>query len=299
MSGQSNLDGPGAAEPHRPPEDVLPEGHTIHRLARDLKATLGAGPNSETVHATALQERFSAGIARIDGARLLRTDAWGKHFFAAFRPKDAPAGTAGIAWLHVHLGLYGTFVVGRGEPPEPKGELRLRLQSSRGWADLRGATACELLDDAERNAVLARLGQDPLRKDADPLRPWSKIRRSKVALGALLMQQDVVAGIGNVYRAEILFRHGLDPFRPGRELSQERWLDLWNDLVVLMRSGVRSGRIVTTRPADRPRRGRVLRDDAFYVYRRAGLPCRICGAPVQTVVMAGRNLYWCAKDQPD
>lgn len=281
-------------------EDPLPEGHTIHRLARDLKTTLGGGPASEPIRASALQERFGAGVARIDGARLLRTDAWGKHVFAAFQPVGASARRADIAWLHVHLGLYGKFAVGSGSPPEPRGELRLRLQSPRGWADLRGATVCELLDDGERKALLARLGQDPLRKDADPLLPWAKISRSKVALGALLMQQEVVAGIGNVYRAEILFRHGLDPFRPGRDLTQERWLGLWDDLTVLMQAGVRTGRIVTTRPHDRPagsRGGRVTRENSFYVYRRTGLPCRICSAQVQTAPMVARNLYWCAKDQ--
>jgi formamidopyrimidine-DNA glycosylase len=69
---------------------------------------------------------------------------------------------------------------------------------------------------------------------------------------------------------------------------------MWRDLVVLMRSGVRMRRIVTTRPEDRTRRrGAVQRDDAHYVYRRTGLPCRICGTPVRTEVMVGRNLYWC------
>ena len=69
---------------------------------------------------------------------------------------------------------------------------------------------------------------------------------------------------------------------------------MWADLVTLMRAGVRMGRIVTTRPEDRSRRrGAVARDDAHYVYRRTGLPCRICGTEVRTEVMVGRNLYWC------
>jgi formamidopyrimidine-DNA glycosylase len=260
-------------------------------------ATLGPGP----LRASALQERFSAGVARLDGGRLVRTDAWGKHLFAAIEPPRAPGE---LAWLHVHLGLYGTFAVGSGAPPAPTGALRLRLVTDQGWADLRGATACELLDDAARAVLLARLGQDPLRKDADPLLPWARISRSKVALGALLMQQEILAGVGNVYRAEVLFRQGLDPFRPGRELSQARWLEVWNDLSVLMRAGVRAGRIITTRPQDRgtrsgrvARTGRVARADSFYVYRRTGLPCRLCGTPIATAPMAARNLYWCPKDQ--
>jgi formamidopyrimidine-DNA glycosylase len=107
------------------------------------------------------------------------------------------------------------------------------------------------------------------------------------------MDQSVVAGVGNVYRAEILFRAGISPHRPGREITPDEWATAWGDLVVLMRAGLRAGRIVTTRPEHRDRGGRVRREDAHYVYRRTGLPCRICGTPVATAVLAGRNVYWC------
>jgi formamidopyrimidine-DNA glycosylase len=148
-------------------------------------------------------------------------------------------------------------------------------------------------------AVRARLGADPLRRDADPEAAGTRIRRSRVALGALLMQQELVAGVGNVYRAEALFRGGLDPWSPGRALDAGSWQLLWDDLVRLLRDGVRRGRIVTTRPVDRSRRsGTVLREDAHYVYRRAGLGCRVCGTPVLAEPMAGRTLYRCAVCQP-
>jgi formamidopyrimidine-DNA glycosylase len=113
------------------------------------------------------------------------------------------------------------------------------------------------------------------------------------------MDQSVLAGVGNVYRAELLFRHQVSPFRPGRQIESRLWTAMWADLVTLMRSGVRMGRIVTTRPADRSRRsGAARQDDAHYVYRRTGLPCRVCGTEVQTQVMVGRNLYWCPVCQP-
>jgi formamidopyrimidine-DNA glycosylase len=104
----------------------------------------------------------------------------------------------------------------------------------------------------------------------------------------------VLAGVGNVYRAELLFRHRVSPFRPGREVDASLWAAMWADLVSLMRAGVRMARIVTTLPEHRSRRrGAVQRADAHYVYRRTGLPCRVCGTAVRTEVMAGRNLYWC------
>jgi formamidopyrimidine-DNA glycosylase len=73
---------------------------------------------------------------------------------------------------------------------------------------------------------------------------------------------------------------------------------MWVDLQVIIRAGARAGRIVTTRPEDRSRRtGRVTAEDAYYVYRRHDLPCRLCGTPIRTEVMVGRNLFWCPVDQ--
>src|SRR6185295_10926464 len=102
---------------------------------------------------------------------------------------------------------------------------------------------------------------------------WQRIRRSRVAIGILLMDQSVLAGVGNVYRAEVLYRALIDPHRPGRDVSHDEWRALWRDLVTLMKAGLRAGRIITTRPADRDRGGRVRTEDAHYVYRRTGLPC--------------------------
>jgi endonuclease-8 len=151
-----------------------------------------------------------------------------------------------------------------------------------------------VLSPQERAGVIARLGPDPLRRAADPGRAWAKLSRSRVAVAQLLMDQTVVAGVGNVYRSELLYRHRLDPFLAGRDLAEPAWTAVWADLVTLMRAGVRTGRIVTTRPEDRPRRSRhVHREDAHYVYRRAGEPCRVCGTEVRTAVVAGRNLFWC------
>jgi len=275
----------------------VPEGHTIHRLARRHKRLFGGAP----VRAASPQGRFEAGAAALDGLVLRGTDAHGKHLFHDY----------GDRWLHVHLGLYGTFVDGDGEPPATRGQIRLLLTGGRlrsgalapAWAELRGPTACEVLDDAGRDVLLARLGPDPLRRDADPAVAWQRISRSRTSIGALLMRQDVVSGVGNVYRAEALFRAGIDPYRPGRDVTPEEWKAVWDDLVVMMADGVRLGRIVTLRPedkrravdpADGPRRDRGA---GRYVYHRAGRPCRICGTPVLTAVVEGRNLFWCPRCQ--
>lgn len=273
----------------------MPEGHSIHRLAsRHRRLLVG-----RRIHAASPQGRFAEGAALIDGAELVATDAWGKHLFHSYA--DHPGGDPLI--LHVHLGLYGRFRDGDDEPEPPRGALRLRLETAdegdRHWLDLRGPTACELLTAPERDLLLARLGPDPLRRGTDPNAWLRRITRSRAPLGTLLLDQSVVAGIGNVYRAELLFRHGIDPHLTGREVDPAVLEAAWLDLVVLMRAGVRSGRIVTTDPDHRERpAGRVRRVDANYVYGRAGLPCRVCGTEILDGQLAARRIFWCPTCQP-
>lgn len=264
----------------------MPEGHTIHRLARDHTPLL----RGKAVRAASPQGRFVDGAALLDGRVLERIQPYGKHLFYVFD---------GQRILHVHLGLYGGWQSGSHPAPQPKGALRLRLRTDEHWLDLRGPTACEIHTPADRDAVLARLGPDPLQRRPQPERAWQKVQRSRTAIGALLMDQSVLAGVGNVYRAEALYRAGLSPFRPGREVPEPTWRAMWDDLVLLLRVGVRAGHIVTTHREDRDRRsGPPRREDRFYVYRRTGLPCRRCATEVRTEVMVGRNLYWCPACQP-
>lgn len=264
----------------------MPEGHTIHRLAREHTALLAG----QRLSLTSPQGRFEAGAAQLDGHRLDRIEPYGKHLFYRFESELR---------LHVHLGLYGSWQSGLLPASAPRGAVRVRIVGESAYVDLRGPTACEVLTGAEQAGIEARLGPDPLRLGARPGKAWARIKRSRAPIAGLLMDQSVIAGIGNVYRAELLYLHGLDPFRPGRSLSEEAFGALWADLRRRMQAGVRSGRIVTTQAADRTRRrGPASRDDSFYVYRRAGLPCRTCSTPVRTEVLAGRNLYWCPAEQP-
>lgn len=264
----------------------MPEGHTLHRLAGELRDRFGG----HAVHAASPQGRFADGAALLDGRTLTGAEAHGKHLFVAFDGDDAR--------VHVHLGLYGTFRFGAGPAPAPVGQVRLRLATPAGYADLRGPTRCALVTADEAQSVAARLGPDPLREDADPERARSRIARSRSSVAALLMDQKVVAGVGNVYRAEVLFRNRIDPYRAGRDLTRPEWDAVWADLVALMREGVRLGRIDTVRPQHTPEAmGRPPRVDdhggEVYVYRRAPQPCHVCGEAIRTAELAARNLFWC------
>jgi endonuclease-8 len=178
--------------------------------------------------------------------------------------------------------------------PLPVGMVRMRMIGAEYGTDLRGPTTCQVIDEGGVDDVVARLGPDPLRRNADPSPAWNRISKSRRTIGALLMDQAVIAGIGNVYRNELLFRHGIDPHRSGTHVGSDEFDDAWTDLVELMNVGLRRGKIVAVRPEhdhgapsylpDRPR---------TYVYRRAGEACRVCGTPIRTEVLEARNLFWC------
>jgi endonuclease-8 len=303
----------------------MPEGNEIHRWAERHQAAFGG----KVVRADGPQGRFKD-VDVIDGRKLLRVMAVGKHLGYVF-------GRDRI--LHIHLGLQGDFTEGTGPLPEVRGALRLRMWNAAAirrpvakgesrrhtwyadddgtndidpkrvaWVELRGPMDCSIYTDAKWDKLRERLGPDPLnQRDGgvdgkggdDPARAFAKILKSRKAIGELLMDQSVIAGIGNIYRAELLFRARLSPFTPGNAISEQRLKAIWNDALPLMRAGMADRRIVTTIPCDRPSskgkntRKRPDKDEVHYVYRRNGQPCFLCGTTVEKREMAGRNLFWC------
>lgn len=257
----------------------MPEGHTLHRLARRHREFFAG----RRVGVSSPQGRFTEAARLLDGDEFVDAEAWGKHLLHRY---------ASGRTVHIHLGIYGAFSEFTGPPPAPVGQVRMRLMRPGRGTDLRGPAACELVTEPEVDALLARLGPDPLRPEADPDVFVARVRRSRRAIGSLLMDQKVIAGVGNVYRAEVLFRAGLDPFTEGRRVPDPS--ALWDDLVELMPVGVATGVMHVVRaehdagaPSYSPDRPRT------YVYRRVGEPCRVCGSPVATAVMETRNLFWC------
>lgn len=261
----------------------MPEGHVLHRLADEL--TVGFGGREVAVSSP--QGRFAAEARLLDGSVLERARAHGKHLFVEFTDERV---------VHVHLGLIGTMTLGPLRPVA--GQVRLRLATDTTVADLRGPQGCRLTDPAHRAAMVARLGPDPLDPDADPSALLDRARRTDRPVAVVLLDQGMLAGVGNVYRAEVLFRLGLDPLTPASTLSRKSWLAIWQDLVALMAEGKRLGRIDTVRPEHEPdAMGRPARRDdhggEVYVYRRTDQPCLVCGTPVSRRELAGRNLFWC------
>jgi len=182
-------------------------------------------------------------------------------------------------------------------PPPVVGQVRLRLLTDATCADLRGPTACALQTPDEMLATVAKLGPDPL--VGDPVEGEERfvriVRRKPTAIALLLMDQSVVSGIGNVYRAEMLFRARLNPHTPGRDVPEEVVRQLWRDWVRLLAIGVETGQMMTMDDLspEQYRAAMASRDDRHWVYRRAGLPCRVCGTEIALEELGARKLYWC------
>jgi len=294
----------------------MPEGNEIHRWAARHQAAFAGKP----VRVDGPQGRFTDADI-LDGRKLERVHAVGKHLGYDF-------GRDRI--LHVHLGLQGDFTEGSGALPPVKGALRLRMwnaaaikkppvpgESKRhawyseddgtghldpeqvAWVELRGPMDCSIYSQEKWDQLVNRLGPDPLNGDS-PDKMIAKVRKSRKSIGELLMDQTLFAGVGNIFRAELLYRARLSPFRPGKDVEEETLRSIWKDALALMPAAMVDRRIVTTKPADRPhKRGKALKEEAHYVYRRNGLPCFICETVIKKQEVAGRNLFWCPTCQAD
>lgn len=297
----------------------MPEGHTLHRLAAQFDAVFVGRP----WRVSSPQGRFAAGAALLDGRTPSGAEAWGKHLFVsvdehiwqihlglygAFSFAGSGAyleALGGAASTGAPRSSTGPSEVSRSAsgavvPAEPVGAVRARLVVPEGWADLRGPSLCRVLTTAEHQDVCSRLGPDPLRRadppgqsvgDSEAVEEFARrLSTRRIPVAQALLDQQVIAGVGNIYRAESLFLEGIDPLLPARSLSDERTGHLWRRLGRQLRDGVAEGVIRTLRPeqgaaADADRR--------HWVYRHAGTACLRCGTPIARRELAGRTLYWC------
>ncbi len=276
----------------------MAEGHAIHALARRLD-----GLSGQRLRSTSPDGSSAAGL--LDGLVLTSATAHGKHLLATV--------DGGALTLHVHLGMDGNLVVddGREAPvflqngPRRRGTVAWRAVTESATVELTAPTVCEVLDPAGVAALHARLGPDPLRPQDDPADALGRIQRSRRSVAALLVDQAVIAGIGNTYRCELLHRARLDPFRAGRDLTEAEFGQVWRDAGELMRLGMQVGWIVSDPGQVAEARRLLAAGDAvprwpkvYAVYLRAGDPCRVCGTPVRSEPVGRQRLFWCPTCQP-
>lgn len=259
----------------------MPEGHLLHHYARLHRRQLVGQP----VVASSPQGRLAEGAAHIDGRILDEVEAYGKHLFHRF---DETV-------VHVHLGRQGTLLWLPPPPPDAGASVRLRMRAETGAADLIAPLVCELGDGALRDRVVEGLGPDPLRDDADPELVWARIRGSRRPIGALLLDQPVIAGIGNVLRAELLNMTGVHPWLEGSRLPRRTFDALWLTTESVMCTAADEGRIITRRPTGVPP-DELDEIEGRFVYKRER--CGRCATWLERLEIAGRVIHACPVCQP-
>lgn len=261
----------------------MPEGHTIHRIARDHRKWFAG----QKLIVISPQGRFEKEAEELSGNKLCDVTAHGKHLFYHWTRHRI---------THVHLGLYGKFRLHKNPPPEPRGAVRVRMIGVEKSFDLNGPNCCELITPKEHDEIRARLGEDPLREDASPESVWQKFQKSRSAIGSVLLNQSVIAGVGNVYRAEILYLLHIHPLLPANQLDRSQFDDLWRLTVDLLEIGAKHNRIIT---AGFDAAGRVPKGlkaaERLNIYKHA--TCPNCEAPVKVWELANRKMYSCEECQ--
>jgi endonuclease-8 len=266
----------------------VPEGDTIFRTAEVLRAAL---VGRRIIAARAQPQpglRNVPDLSRLIGATVASVEARGKHLLIGF--------DTGLT-LRTHLRMRGSWH--RYRPGEAwrrsSRSASVVLETAESVAVAFDTPVAELLTDAGllRSRALTTLGPDLLARSFDAEEALRRLReRDGEALGDALLDQRAVAGIGNVYKSEVAFLEGLDPWAPVAAFYDADLLNALRTARRLLEANTRGGARVTT--------GSPARGEGLWVYGRAGRPCRRCGTAVQSARQGelARLTYWCPRCQP-
>ncbi|MEM1376802.1 MAG: DNA-formamidopyrimidine glycosylase family protein [Pseudomonadota bacterium] len=253
----------------------MPEGHTIHRAALDhAKMMVG-----KVVSATSPQGRFADGAAQIDGSVCSSTGAVGKHLLYHF-DNDLT--------VHIHLGLGGYFRTWPQPVDPPRDVTRLRIETATHAIDIIGPNTCEIIPTDQMDAFRLKYGADLLADKPEPERAIAAIKKSRAPIARLLMDQKVISGIGNIYRAEILWLRKLNPMTRGVDMDEATLRGLWDEMRALLQHGVKMNAIITNPAAIKAGKHCGERTNIF-----GQEVCPRCKSEIVKSKLSGRTLYHC------
>eukprot|EP00441_Pelagodinium_beii_P032475 CAMPEP_0197641894 /NCGR_PEP_ID=MMETSP1338-20131121/15709_1 /TAXON_ID=43686 ORGANISM="Pelagodinium beii, Strain RCC1491" /NCGR_SAMPLE_ID=MMETSP1338 /ASSEMBLY_ACC=CAM_ASM_000754 /LENGTH=329 /DNA_ID=CAMNT_0043214937 /DNA_START=75 /DNA_END=1061 /DNA_ORIENTATION=- len=256
------------------------EGDGCHRVAAEHRKSLVG----KKMKATSPNGKFKAGAQAIGkaGGVLLKIEVHGKNMFYFFGSKGGKPKLV----VHIHFGMAGAFAVYKGDEPEVTANTRLRLETADSAgphfvAHLSAMTVVASSPEKLYVPLVAKLGPDPLREDADVERIVAGCAGAKKSIGQLLMDQSFSAGVGNIYRTETLYEAGIHPNQPANTLTRPEVLKLWNVIMKQMQAGFKTGSI--------------------WGYK-SGAACygrtkSACGGKVKSWSVAGRTVYACDQRQ--
>ena len=264
----------------------MAEGPQVARWAKQLQPFVG-----EPLVDVALPRRLAEHVPRLLGEWVVEVRSHGKHLLTSL--------STGVT-LHTHAMMYGSWQIGaRGmKPRKDERYVRVRLLTEAHEALFYHGPIVELLTPEElaRHRTLPHLGPDLLWPELDrDVLALRVLREGERPIGDVLLDQTVVAGIGNIYKSEGLFVAGIDPRRPGSGVTRAELERLWDVLVPVMRAASEPGGRMFPLPPELAGAGH-----RRWVYKRLGRPCLRCGAPIEMVRQGRleRSSYFCPNCQP-
>jgi formamidopyrimidine-DNA glycosylase len=204
----------------------------------------------------------------------------------------------GAQTLVMHLRMTGNLVIPNGSTEGRHLRARFRLDDGRElwFTDPRRFGEAFLIDDADLGARFARLGVEPLSPEFTPAALGEIAAGRTAPLKSFLLDQSGIAGVGNIYADEALFRARLHPLSPAGSMRPEHLEALREAVVAALEAGIDGGGASIDDYRDgRGERGTM--QDEFLVHTREGKPCPSCGAPIARIVVAGRSTYYCPSCQ--
>jgi formamidopyrimidine-DNA glycosylase len=270
----------------------MPELPEVETVVRDLRPLLvGRTIGRVELSRLALRRRFSASDAKaVAGRRVGAVERRGKWILIDL----------GAPWLLVHLGMTGQFTVAAAATPRQNHThvvFTLSDASELRFRDIRRFGSVSLY--AERSALDAfftasKLGPEPFDIDPDAWR--SALRKTSRTLKACLLDQRLVAGVGNIYADESLHEAGLNPKRLGKSLTRDQAERLRNAVEMVLRRAIElRGSSIRDYVGGSGLQGEMQNE--FRVYGRGGEPCLVCETPIERIVLAGRSTHYCRKCQ--
>ena len=263
----------------------MPEGDTISRTARTLEWAL-SGRKVTAFETSAAAVQAAAERHKVVGSVVSGIESRGKHLLIRFESGAA---------LHSHMGMRGSWHLYKRDTWRKKGRrARVSIEAGDVVAACFSPLVLALLSSSEvrHHPTLTRLGPDAAAASFDPLAARERLRhRAALEIGVAVLDQTALAGVGNVYKSEVLFLCGVNPFVPVADLH-----DGILDRIVRTASeqlkrnlGSRERRTTSS-----------LAPGNLWVYSRAGLPCRRCGAAIRRAYQGElrRSTYWCPECQP-
>jgi len=264
------------------------EGHSVHRVAAlHRKRLIG-----KSFKAWSPNGRFKEGAELINMKVFFRIEAVGKNLFAFFGDSDEEES---VVVVHIHFGMAGNWAVytDPSNVPQPSNTNRLRLEHAHVVADLSAMT----VQHGKMSFYLEKrnkLGEDPLREDADQQRLWARVKVANKSIGALIMDQSYFSGPGNIYRCEILFKAGIHPETKGKDLDEDSFKRIWHHTVALLRRGFETGSILTVDPEEAKALGKPKM--RRYIYNTS--KCPRCETSIKAWPINNRTCYACTRCQP-